>query len=278
MGDLLPIIPAAIWDREGHMISAAKYGPWAVVTGGSEGIGASFAKKLAQAGINLVLVARRQGPLEQTADKLRKESGVQVRTLPLDLTRGDVLDHVRKATSDIDVGLLVHNAADTGHIAPFLDQTLDEAMGSIRLIALAGAALAHHFAGPMAKRGRGGLLLVGSLTGAAGMANVATYGGAKAFIQIFGEALWTELNPRGIDVMVQIVGSTDTPARARSGSPNVSGMTLANPDDVAAEGLANLTNGPVYVMPAYTNMFQHLCASPRGQLTGRSVQQGTRKD
>jgi short-subunit dehydrogenase len=127
----------------------------------------------------------------------------------------------------------------------------------------------------MAKRGRGGILLMGSLTGNAGMANVATYGGSKAFAQIFGEALWTELRPHGIDVLVFVVGATDTPARARSGSPNVSGGPLANPDAVAQEGLDNLANGPVYVLPAYTKMFQQLCSSPRGQLTGRSVTPGT---
>jgi len=252
------------------MITANQYGPWALIAGGSEGIGASFADKLAHAGINLVLIARRQDPLEEIASRLRIETGVQVRTLSFDLssTRPDLLERIGEITDDIDVGLLVYNAADTGHIKPFLEQTLDRAVSSVRLIALGQATLAHHFGSRMAKRGRGGILLLGSLTGNVGSANLATYGGAKAFTQNFGEALWAELKPHGIDVLVLIVGATDTPARARSGAKNFA-MTLTHPDDVAQSGLDNLANGPVYVMPLVTTMFQQLCASPRQQAVER---------
>jgi short-subunit dehydrogenase len=227
------------------MITANQYGPWALIAGGSEGIGASFANKLAHAGINLVLIARRKAPLEEIATRLRAENGVQVRTLQLDLssTRPDLLERIREITDDIDVGLLVYNAADTGQIKPFLEQTLEQAVGPVRLMAIGQATLAHHFAPKMAKRGRGGILLLGSLTGNAGSPNLATYGGAKAFSQIFGEALWAELKPHGIDVLVLVVGATDTPARTRSGAKNA--MTLMHPDDVAQSGLDNLANGPV---------------------------------
>jgi short-subunit dehydrogenase len=251
------------------MISAKQYGPWALIAGGSEGIGASFARKLARAGINLVLIARRSEPLEDLAGRLRAEAGVQVRTVQLDLSsaRPDILERIREATDDIDVGLLIYNAADTGRIAPFLEQTLDQAVSSVRLIAVGPATLAHHFAAKMAKRGQGGILLLGSLTGNAGTANLATYGGSKAFTQIFGEALWSELKPHGIDVLVLMVGATDTPARHRSGARNLLPLTPA--DEVAQVGLDNLANGPVYVMPLMAALFEQLCSWPRLQAVER---------
>jgi short-subunit dehydrogenase len=251
------------------MISAKQYGPWALIVGGSEGIGASFARKLAHAGINLVLIARRPGPLEDLAGRLRAEAGVQVRVLQLDLSsaRPDMLERICDVTDDIEVGMLVYSAADTGHISPFLEQTLERAVSSVRLIALSQAALAHHFGAKMAKRGRGGMLLLGSLTGNAGTANLATYGASKAFTQIFGEALWAELRPHGIDVLVLVVGATDTPARARSGARNL--MPLTHPDEVAQLGLDNLANGPVFVMPPMTALFQQLCSLPRLQAVER---------
>ena len=88
---------------------ADRYGPWAVIAGGSEGVGASFARQLAEHGINLVLVARKPDPLEETATAVRGR-GVEVRTLSLDLLDADMLARVREVTDDVEVGLLVFNA------------------------------------------------------------------------------------------------------------------------------------------------------------------------
>lgn len=82
------------------MIDAGMYGPWAVIAGGSEGIGACIAAELAQAGINLVLIARKTGPLEEVASDLRGRTGVEVRTLGLDLTDAAMLERIREATDD----------------------------------------------------------------------------------------------------------------------------------------------------------------------------------
>ena len=88
------------------MTDVAKYGPWAVILGGSEGVGASFAHQLAGDGFNLVLVARRPEPLEETAAQLR-ERGAQVRTHSLDLMRTESVQTLIGATADLEVGLLV---------------------------------------------------------------------------------------------------------------------------------------------------------------------------
>ena len=87
------------------MIDKNQYGPWVVIAGGSEGVGAAFADELSRAGLNLVLIARKPGPLEETADKVRA-NGVEVRTLSLDLLADDAMDQIRKVTDDLD-GLVV---------------------------------------------------------------------------------------------------------------------------------------------------------------------------
>ena len=100
------------------MLNAKSYGPWAIIAGASEGVGASFAQQLAQAGINLVLVSRQQPLLEKLAREIGAANTVQVRVLPLDLTRTDVLDRIREVTDDVDVGLVVFNAAACCRTSP----------------------------------------------------------------------------------------------------------------------------------------------------------------
>lgn len=250
------------------MVTAERYGPWALIAGGSEGVAASFARQLANVGMNLVLVARRPEPLERLALELKSHSHVQVRTVSVDLSRPDVLDPIREATDDVDVGLLIFNAGHTDDVfGSFLDRPIEKALGPVQVAAVAQTRLAHHFGSRMAARGRGGIILVGSLSGNAGVANMATYCGAKAFSQMFAEALWSELKPRGVDVLSLVLGVTDTPARARNGVADIPGIQLHDPDDVAQQALDNLADGgPVHVPPSIAQMFQYLCATPRRPL------------
>jgi short-subunit dehydrogenase len=247
------------------MITAERYGPWAVIAGGSEGVGPCFARRLASAGINLVLLARKPEPLEEVSRQLQRESHVRVRTLQVDLTLPDMLDRVRAATDDLDVGLLIYNAGAARGPQLLIDQTADEALMVVRLNAIGQTLLAQHFARAMVKRGRGGILLVSSLASMAGCYSLATYSAAKAYTQTFGEGLWAELQPRGVDVLVLALGRTRTPALARTEIHE--GGPAADPDDMAEQGLANLTNGPVYVPPHLAQSLQYMTAMPRRQAT-----------
>jgi len=223
-----------------------RYGPWALVLGGSEGIGASFATQLADAGMNLVLVARRTGPLEQLASRLR--DSVEVRTASLDLTADDMGERLAELTTDLDIGLVVYNAGATHGIPAFLDGTAEDRLSLVRLNCVGPVRVAHHFGARLVARGRGGMVFVTSMSSVAGAARVVTYSATKAFDLVFAEGLWAELGPAGVDVLALVAGATHTPAMASSGarigSEEFPGM---DPDDVAREGLAHLGDGPTWV-------------------------------
>ncbi|MFF8596458.1 SDR family NAD(P)-dependent oxidoreductase [Streptomyces sp. NPDC015220] len=229
------------------MIDKDVYGPWAVVAGGSEGVGARFAHRLAEAGVNLVLIARKPGPLEQTAAEVRAK-GVEVRTLRLDLLDAGALKSIRAVTDGLDVGLLIFNAGANTYGHEFVGGDLDRVRGVIDLNITAQLALTHHFGALMKERRRGGIMLVGSLSGYMGQARLSVYSGVKAFSRVFAEGLWLELRPYGVHVLELVLGVTRTPAMERAGlRMDLPGLNVAEPDDVAREGLEHLADGPVWV-------------------------------
>lgn len=232
------------------MTDLAKYGPWAVIAGGSEGVGAEFAQQLGADGFNLLLIARKPGPLEETAAAVRDAHGVEVRPLSADLTEPAAITAIKEATADVEVGLLVYNAGANSYGGNFLTGELEGHQGVIDLNVTAMLALTHHFGRLMKERRRGGILLIGSLAGYVGTSTEAIYGGAKAFSRIFAEGLWAELREFDVDVLEFVLGLTRTPAMERAGlNFDIPGMVVGEPAEVAKEALANLANGPVQVMP-----------------------------
>ena len=159
---------------------AERYGPAALVAGASEGIGAAFARELARRGLDLVLVARRLEPLEALAREIAAFAAVKVRCMPLDLARADAAAELLRQTGEQDVGLVVYNAA----LAPggeFLDIPLAQQLAALDVNTRGPLALAHGFGQRMASRGRGGLIVLSSLTAFQGSPYVTTYGATKSF-------------------------------------------------------------------------------------------------
>ena len=228
-------------------MSFEKYGPWAVVAGGSEGVGAEFALQLADSGINLVLFARNSGPLETTARECRLR-GVEVLTLPTDLADRSAVDTITSFTDRLEIGLLIYNAGANTASAEFLDADLAAFQRVIDLNVTTMMALVQHYGRAMRERRRGGILLVGSMAGYLGSARHTVYGGVKAFGRIFAEGLWLELREHNVDVLELILGVTRTPAMERAGlNFDVPGLRVADPSDVAREGLLQLGSGPVWI-------------------------------
>ena len=242
-----------------------RYGPWALVLGGSEGIGASFSQLLAADGINVVLAARRTQPMAELAHQLETQNGVSTRCIAVDLTAPDAIAQLANATSDLEIGLLIYNAGATHGMATFHEKGLDAHLGLVSLNCIGPLVACHHFGAAMLPRGRGGIILVGSISGTAGSALNVTYSAAKAFEQVLAEGLWCEMRPQGVDVLALLAGATRTPSLERSragwGGNDFAPM---EPDQVAREGLANVGNGPVWVASEKNRAgFDYLRSVPR---------------
>jgi short-subunit dehydrogenase len=231
-------------------MDVTKYGPWALVIGGSEGVGAAFARKLAAAGFKLVLVARKPGPLETLAAELRA-TGAEVRVLAADLSQPDVLEKVRSVTDDIETGLLIYNAGANNTRGMFVELPKEVTQSVIAINVLGQADFARHYGALMCKRGRGGMILAGSLSSYLGSPTLAAYTASKAFSRIFTEALWAECKPRGVDVLHLAIGFTATPAMQRLGI-DISVAEL--PEKVAQQGLDNIANGPLWIVSTTGNL------------------------
>jgi short-subunit dehydrogenase len=226
---------------------AKKYGPWALITGGSDGIGRAFALRLADEGVNVLLIARREGPLEQTAAEVRAK-GVECVAASVDLAAPDAAERVAAAAGGREVGLLVANAGADPFGTQFLSNDI---AGWDRLTTTnvnTTMRLAHRFGAAMRERGRGGMILVNSGACYGGMNGLAVYCASKAYVLALAEGLWAELRHAGVDVLTLVLGQTDTPSYRKfleeHGMPQPTGW--AKPEDVAATGLAQLPHGPIY--------------------------------
>jgi short-subunit dehydrogenase len=218
-----------------------KYGPWALVVGSSEGVGESFARKLAADGFNLVMTSRRAESLEPLAQELR-QLGRDVRTLSLDLTEADALAKAQAATDGLEVGLLVYVAGVVATHGDFVRQDPDLHRRLVAINVTGQTDFAHHYGAAMCDRGRGGMIIVGSMGSFIGSPNLSVYCGVKAFSRIFCEGLWLECQKHGVDVLHMCLGFTATPAMRRIG---LDVSMAASPDAVAQEALDNIANGPV---------------------------------
>lgn len=227
---------------------AERYGPWAVVAGASEGIGRSFARKIASNGVPCVLLARREGPLQVLAAQILAETGVRCVTAALDLAAPDAFERILAAVDTREVGLYVSNAGADPNAARFFDRDVAVWLEMVQRGVVTLVKACHHFGGLMRARGKGGLLLVNSGACYGGGSFMATYSATKAFMLDLSEGLWTELRPYGVEVLTLVLGMTDTPEfrrfLAQNGVPVPAGM--ASPDDVAEIGLTRLPHGPVH--------------------------------
>jgi uncharacterized protein len=227
-----------------------RYGPWALVAGASAGLGEAFARRLAADGLNLVLLARREGALGALAGALRAEHGVEVRTAA-DLARADLREAVDGAAAGAEIGLLVYNAAHRV-IGPFLSHPIDEQLRIIDVNCRGPLVLAHHLGAAMARRGRGGIVLMSSLAGSQGNALLASYAASKAFNLVLAEGLWDELRAHGVDVVACRAGATRTPGYVSSRPKGT--IPLMEADAVVARTLAALGRGPS-IVPGALNRF-----------------------
>ena len=213
-----------------------KYGPWAVVTGASEGIGAAFAAELASKGLNLVLVARREDRLEAISRELASKFRVEVRIQPTDLASKSSALGLYINTEDLDVGLLVA-AAGFGTSGPMLltNDRVESDLVEVNCAAVLQQCL--HYGRRMAAKGRGGLVLFSSVVAFQGAPFSANYAASKAYIQALAEGMGEELKADGVDVLSVAPGPIASGFAARA-NMNL-GQTMT-PEVVARVSIAAL--------------------------------------
>jgi len=234
-------------------IDRERFGPWAVITGASSGIGKEFARQIAASGINVVLVARRETALIEVGRSIAKDFKVQHRVIVMDLSQEGFIPKLAEHTKDLDIGLVVSNAG-TGNSGEFLKldrQLLEE---TLRLNTMSHLDIAHYFGRKLAERRRGGLILVGAMGAENGVPCMANDGGAKAYVHSLGEALHYEFKPLGVYVTVLAAGFTNTAVLEKFGfDPKTMAMKPMSVEQCVSEGLSGLLKNRSRIVPGRLN-------------------------
>ncbi|MBY0405872.1 MAG: SDR family oxidoreductase [Cyanobacteria bacterium] len=236
------------------------YGPWAVVTGASSGIGQEMATCLAEAGFHLVLIARSEGVLRDMAQDLSHRFNTQSQVLALDLSDPHSYDAIVQSTEELDVGLLVYSAG-FGDAGLFIEGDLPKQFQMMDVNCRMLMGLSHYFGKRFAQQKRGGIVLMSSLVGFQGVPQAAHYAATKAYVQSLAEGLHYELASYGVDVIASAPGPINS-GFAKNANMN---LTLAQkPSDVAKETLLALGRG-ITVRPGLLSKFLEfsLCFLPR---------------
>jgi short-subunit dehydrogenase len=230
-----------------------RYSTWALIAGASEGMGAAYAEALAARGLNLILIARRSEVLVSLATRLSQQYSIETKTIVLDLSLPDAAEQILRHIDNLEIGLLVYNAAFSA-IGPFLERPFEDHLKELHTNAFTPLKLVYFLAQGMLTRGRGGIVLMSSLSAFQGSAYISTYAATKAFNIVLAEGLWEEWRERGVDVLVCISGAVKTPNYVASGPEKTGGLgdITMTPDQVVHEALNALGKAP-YVIPGRIN-------------------------
>jgi len=235
------LITMAFWNARDHFnpdrVSLRdRYGDWALVTGASAGIGAEFARQLASDGVHVVLTARREEKLRELAEELERQHGVATRVVAVDLAKPDGPQQLAEAVADLEIAILVNNAG-FGYAGRFDKQDAARLREMIELNCVAPVVLTSLLLPGLKARGRGAVIVTGSVAGRQPLPLHNIYAATKAFDLFFGEALFAELHGTGVDVVVLEPGPTVTEFQAAAGELEHAGEDAGDVARVALEAL-----------------------------------------
>jgi len=232
-------------------IDPSTFGNWALITGASSGIGEEFAKRLAAAGLDLVLVARRKELIEALAKRLSDDNKIQCLAVQADLSRSEGVLAVIEKTSHLEIGLLLSNAG-TGDVARFLDQGAADLTERVHLNATSHLLLTYYFGKKMAAKKKGGILLTGAMGAVEGVPYMAVEAATKSFIQALGKSLHSEFKDSGINITVLVTTPTDTPVFYKLGfSLQNTPVKPISVDQCVTEALNALVRNKMLVYPGF---------------------------
>jgi short-subunit dehydrogenase len=225
-----------------------KYGRTALIAGATEGIGEAYARYLAAAGMDLILVARRPAPLQALTAKLSEEYNVNATSLQLDLSEAGATGKIREALDGIEVSMMVYNAALSG-IGPFIENSEEYLQRACQVNMVTPLELAHHFGRKMIERRKGAVILMASLAGMQGSGYLSVYAATKAFNRVLAESLWYEWKENNVDIIACIAGATATPGYISSepGYRNYLAPRVLAPDEIPAECFMKLGRTPSFI-------------------------------
>jgi uncharacterized protein len=234
-------------------LDKGQFGPWALVTGASSGIGKEFARQIAASGINVVLVARRDALLSELGRAISQEFDVQYRALAMDLSQEGFIPKLAEHTKDLDIGLVVSNAG-TANPGEFLKLDRQLLQATLRLNTMSHLDIAHHFGRKLAERRRGGLILVGAMGAENGIPRITNDAAAKSYVHSLGEALHYEFKPLGVYVTVLAVGFTNTPVLEKFHfDPKTMPLKPMSVEQCVSEGLSGLLKNRSRIVPGRLN-------------------------
>jgi uncharacterized protein len=240
-----------------------RYGPTAVVTGASSGIGGACARLLAAMDIDLILVARRRDRLDALASELSRSHDIAVKICIADLGQPSAIDEVIHSCEGADVGLLVSNAG-FGMKGAHENNNPDTMNQMLAVNCQAPMQLTQRFIPRLKERGQGGIIITSSVEALLGFAYSAPYAASKAFSASLAEGLWAELKPAGIDVLGLCPSSTDTETLDMQGIDKSTLEGMMSAEEVAQEALENIGNGPTHIPGAHNRaIFEGISAMPR---------------
>jgi short-subunit dehydrogenase len=239
------------------ILRKAWQGKWAVVTGASAGIGEALAVELAEAGVHLVLTARRRDRLDALAERLRNQHSIQTRVIVADLAQPDAPQQIFDATegSGLVVDLLVNNAG-FGEYGEFLHSKLEMQVNMVQVNCTAVVHLTRLFLPAMAKRRQGAVLIVASTAAYQPVAYMATYAASKAFDRMFAEALAQEMKRYGVRVSALCPGPTESEFQQVAGARAGESRKMQSAKEVSRLGLEGLAKGKHWVIPSLGGRIQ----------------------
>lgn len=257
---------------------------YVLITGGTSGIGYHLAKIFAEEGFNLILVARTEDALSQTADELNDQFDVDVIPIAKDLfepeSAFELYQDIR--SRGIFVNILVNDAGQ-GAYGPFADSDLQRQLQIIQLNVGSLTALTYLFLQDMLSRNEGKILLLASIVSEIPSPLQAVYGGTKAYVLSFSEALRNELKDTAITVTALQPGATDTDFFNKAGALNskiVTETNLADPEQVARDGYEALMSNDDKVVSGLKNKIKSAISNviPDTTLAATMRKQSEEKD
>lgn len=227
-----------------------KYGPWALVTGASSGLGVEYASQLAEKGLNLILVARREEMMSELAEKIQNKYPVEVKIIAIDLSKDGFYSELSENIGDLEIGLVVNNAGmnSEGH---FYRADLDRNIQMIRLNMEAPFIIAYEMGKKLIERGKGGIIFTASSSSFQATPYLSHYGATKAYLLSLAESMNYEFKDKGVDVIALCPGMTESEmTKSMKGSPIV--MKAAPVVKLALDNLGK----EAYIVPGLGNKIQ----------------------